>query len=181
MDEPADAVGRARAITALLTTMADRCRDAAAADAAGVFVVTDRMQLEVVARSGDVSPFLDVLEMQIQQGPCVDSYRMNQAVAAHDLAERDVTRRWPSFAKAATAAGLRGADAVPMRMGHRVIGALGLLRCTSAAVDAAALSTVQSIAELTTIELLRTNADRHRRPWLLGRPLSGARIDRRCG
>lgn len=151
----------------LWTTMAARCRDAAGADATGVLVVTTSMQLEVVARSADAAPYVAVLEMQTRQGPCVDSYRLNRAVANHDLARPCTARRWPLFAAAAATAGLRGADAVPMRVGHRVVGALSLLRCDGTALGADTLSTVQAIADRATIELLRTSTDRRRGPDLV--------------
>lgn len=143
-----------------LTPFADRCRDVAGVDAIGVLLVTSTTQLEVMAWSSDARPYLAALELQTRQGPCLESYRTNQPVATDDLAGTETSRRWPLFAPVAARAGLSGAGAVPMRLGHRVVGGMSLLRCHPVPIDAETLSAVQEMADRMMVDVLRPNRRR---------------------
>ena len=63
---------------------------------------------------------MELFQMQLEQGPCVDCYRSGHPVITTDL--DSVANRWPDFAPIATVAGVHSVHAFPMRLRDRVIG-----------------------------------------------------------
>ncbi len=118
----------------------------------GVMVADPRGGLELVAASDERSRFVELLQSQIERGPCVDCVRDGALVAAADLTD---DRRWPEFVTAALGVGFRAVYAVPLRVDGRAVGGLNLLyaditeltggqrRLAHAFADLAALGLVQ--------------------------------------
>jgi hypothetical protein len=67
------------------------------------------------------------LQLELGEGPCVESWRRREPVLEPDLADPD-TVRWPSFAQAAVEAGVRAVFAYPLNIGAIRIGVLVLYR-----------------------------------------------------
>ncbi|CCH32577.1 GAF and ANTAR domain-containing protein [Actinosynnema sp. NPDC047251] len=107
-----------RMITAACTRLLD-------ASATGVMLVDPRGGIRVVAASDERARFVELLQSQIEEGPCVDCIRDDVVVSAVDLARE--TDRWPEFTPAATAAGYRAVHAIPMRLDNRALGGLNVL------------------------------------------------------
>ncbi|MEU4805039.1 GAF and ANTAR domain-containing protein [Actinosynnema sp. NPDC023587] len=112
----ADAV--LRMVTAACTRLLD-------ASATGVMLVDPRGGIKVVAASDERARFVELLQSQIEEGPCVDCIRDGTVVSAADLAREP--DRWPGFTPAATAAGYRAVHAIPMRLDNRTLGGLNVL------------------------------------------------------
>jgi GAF domain-containing protein len=77
--------------------------------------------------SDEVSRLVEELQYTLGEGPCIDAYQQDKVVAEPDLAD-PVTRRWPAFAPAALAAGVRAVFGFPLRVGTVHLGALNLYR-----------------------------------------------------
>ncbi|MET0461466.1 MAG: GAF and ANTAR domain-containing protein [Ilumatobacteraceae bacterium] len=148
-------------VSDVLTTLADRCVDLLGIRAAGFLLVSPPRTLSVMASSSGPVPFLVLMEQQTREGPCLDCFEAGGPIIGHDLASAESTRRWPTFAPAARAAGFRGADAIPMRLRHQSIGVLSMLRDTPTAPDAAGLAVAQTLADLATVAVLQQDAARH--------------------
>jgi hypothetical protein len=76
------------------------------------------------ARSGE----LGELQFTLGEGPCMDAMTGNETVLAADLASAGSERRWPIFASAAVALGVRGVFSIPVGAGAVRFGALDLYR-----------------------------------------------------
>jgi hypothetical protein len=69
-----------------------------AADAAGIMLVDSQRNLQVVASSQEDADVMDLLQLEADQGPCVECSRTQSAVSVPDLA--DAAGRWPVFVAA---------------------------------------------------------------------------------
>jgi GAF domain-containing protein len=122
------------------------------AAAAGVVLADPRGELRVAAASTEQAGLLELFQLQNDQGPCLDCFRTGRRVTANDLAGPD--QLWPRFAQAATQAGFRTVEAVPMRLRDQVIGALNLFRAEPGPFAPADLRIAQGLADVATIGLL---------------------------
>ena len=135
-----------------LQLLTDRSVTLLSASAAGVMLADPRGELRVAASSNEAAGLLELFQLQNDQGPCLDCFRTGQPVTAVDLAGPG--QRWPRFAAAATQAGFRTVEALPMRLRDQVIGALNLFRADPGPFDAADLRLGQALADVATIGLL---------------------------
>lgn len=140
-------------IVDLTATLADRCVEILDVSAAGILLATPDQGLRVMASSSASARTLELLEAQIHEGPCVDCFRLGEAVINANLAEAEA--RWPRFAPTALAVGFRSAHAVPMRLRGATIGALNLFRGDEGRLDAPDVVAAQALADITTLALLQ--------------------------
>jgi hypothetical protein len=75
----------------------------------------------------EVSHLIEDLQYSLGEGPCVDAYQQDMAVAEPDLANQD-TSRWLAFTPPALEAGVRAVFGFPLRVGTVRLGALNLYR-----------------------------------------------------
>jgi GAF domain-containing protein len=86
-----------------------------AADAAGIMLGDPHRQLRVVAAANEDAELMELLQLQNEQGPCMDCYRTGRPVSVPDLTL--ATRRWPSFTAAVKeASAFRSVHALPLRL-----------------------------------------------------------------
>ena len=143
-----------------LHLLTDRSVRLLAASAAGVVLADPRGQLRVAAASSEEAGLLELFQLQNDQGPCLECFRTGRPVTATDLT--GPAQRWPRFARAATQAGFRTVEALPMRLRDQVIGALNLFRAGPARFDPADLRIGQALADVATIGLLHVRNVRRR-------------------
>jgi GAF domain-containing protein len=122
------------------------------ASAAGVVLADPRGELRVAAASSEEAGLVELFQLQNDQGPCLDCFRTGRPVTAADLTGPD--QRWPRFAQAATQAGFRTVEALPMRLRDEVIGALNLFGTERRPFGAAELRIAQALADVATIGML---------------------------
>lgn len=94
------------------------------AAAVGVMMVDPRGGIGVLAASDEQAKVIELLQSQIEQGPCVDCIGVAESVVVPDLRSEG---RWPVFTPAALEAGYLAVAAVPMRLDGRGVGGLNLL------------------------------------------------------
>jgi transcriptional regulator with GAF, ATPase, and Fis domain len=136
-----------------LHLLTDRSVALLAASAAGVVLADPRGELQVAAASSEAAGLVELFQIQNDQGPCLDCFRTGRPVTAADLTGPG--QRWPRFAAAATQAGFRAVEALPMRLRDEVIGALNLFRARPGPLDPAELRIGQALADVATIGLLQ--------------------------
>ena len=140
----------------VLTKLTDACVETLDVTAAGVMLAAPDGQLRVMASSSDPMRMLELLEVQEQEGPCLDAHRSGAGVASADLAEEE--RRWPIFAPEAISLGFRSAHALPLRLHGAVLGALNLFRSGVGLLGRAEVEVAQAFADVATIAILQHRA-----------------------
>jgi GAF domain-containing protein len=135
-----------------LQMLSDRSVVLLSASAAGVMLADPRGELRVAASSNEAAGFLELFQVQNDQGPCLDCFRTGRPVTAADLTGPG--QQWPRFAAAAVDYGFRTVEALPMRLRDQVIGALNLFRAAPGPFDPADLRLGQALADVATIGLL---------------------------
>lgn len=128
-----------------------------AAEAAGLMLADAHRELRVVAASSEAAELMELLQLQDEQGPCLDCYRTGAPVSVPDL--RDDIRRWPLFAAKAEHTGpFRSVHAIPLRLRGQTIGALNLFHRTPGPLPSADLDLGQALADVATIGILQERA-----------------------
>jgi transcriptional regulator with GAF, ATPase, and Fis domain len=142
-----------------LHVLTDRSVQLLDVSAAGLLLADPRGELRVVAASSEAARLLELFQLQNDQGPCLDCFRVGQPVTAADLTA--AAQRWPRFAAAAQQAGFAAVQALPMRLRDQVIGALNLFRASPGAFPPADIRVGQALADVATISLLHERSMRH--------------------
>jgi GAF domain-containing protein len=137
----------------VLTVLTDRCVQAVDVDAAGVMLVSPEGELQFVASSSESMRVLELFQIQVAEGPCVDCYRSGSAIVNHALSEND--GRWPLFTPRALARGFRSVHCLPMRLRGRTIGALNLFRTHLGPLADEDVVVAQGLADVATIAILQ--------------------------
>src|SRR5207249_12271165 len=111
-------------------------------------------QLRVVAASSEDAEFMELLQLQNEQGPCLDCLRTGTSVSVPDLAA--AADRWPTFAAAAEQTGaFRSVHALPLRLRREAVGALNLFHHTAGPLPEADLLLGQALADVAAIGILQ--------------------------
>jgi hypothetical protein len=143
----------------LLDRLAGYTVELLAADAAGILLVDPQHGLRVVASSNEDAELMELLQLQADQGPCVDCVRSGAPVSVANLA--DTAGRWPVLAAAMTTRGVfRSVHALPLRLRGEAIGAMNLFRHQPGALPEADLALGQALADVSTIGILSERAIR---------------------
>jgi transcriptional regulator with GAF, ATPase, and Fis domain len=143
----------------LLHRLAGYCVSLLGATAAGLLLSDQRGSLHVVAASDERTRLLELLQLQADQGPCLDAYRTGVPVHTDDLAvERN---RWPVFVPEALAEGYRSVQAIPLRLRRQVIGALNLFGRDATLLGPENLDIARALADTATVGILQERAIRH--------------------
>ena len=121
-------------------------------DAAAILLSRDNRTLESVASSDEASRIVELVELQIHAGPCIDAIRTGEPVYVTDAEE--VVRRWPAFGRALLAAGFIAVYAVPLRLRDERIGALNLYT-SGGALTEFDRRLAQALADVATIAILQ--------------------------
>ncbi len=128
------------------------------ATATGVLLARATGGLDVVAASDEKVQFMESLQTDIDQGPCVDSIADAAVITVPDLAAEQA--RWPEFVPAALAAGYRSAVAVPLRLDGRAVGGFNLLFDSAVVLQPWQLELAQVVSDLTVLALVQERGDR---------------------
>jgi GAF domain-containing protein len=143
-------------VVELLTRLTQRCVELLDVTAAGLMLAADDGDLRVMASSSDATRVLELLEVQADEGPCIDCYRTGEPIVNQDLGLRD--GRWPHFGAAARDAGFQSSHAIPMRLRGSTIGALNLFRQDRGLLGDGDVLVAQALADVATIAVLQHRA-----------------------
>jgi GAF domain-containing protein len=141
----------------LLHRLLERCVELLGAAEAGIVLTNDEGRLQAVASTSEGMHVLELLEVQNEEGPCLDSYLTGAAIRNAPLDGE----RWPAFAERARAGGFRRVHAMPLRHGGLTVGALNVFHADGGASSDADLDIAQSLADMATISVLHHRALSH--------------------
>jgi hypothetical protein len=125
--------------------------DLLAVDAVGVLLVAEDGAPESAASTDETARRLDLLQLELDEGPSLESFRSAKPVGSADLGADD---RWSAFTPRARAAGVAAVDAVPMTVADSTIGALSLLRDHPGPLEPSHPAIAASFATAATIAVL---------------------------
>lgn len=122
------------------------------AAAVGLVLTDHRDRVRFMAASNHSGKMLELLQIQNDEGPCLDCLSTGTPVVNADLAH--AADRWPVFAPRAIEAGFQSVHAFPMRLRDKVIGALNLFGTEVAHFEPDEVKVVQALADVATIAIL---------------------------
>jgi GAF domain-containing protein len=130
------------------------CLKLLGADTAGVVVRVGDQGLELLAATSHRAVELELYQVQVHNGPCVETIESGESVAVAGHAE--IVERWPDFGQAMAAAGLQAVHATPMRWHERVLGGLNLFWTTSRTLTPEEAMLAEAFADISTLALMQS-------------------------
>jgi GAF domain-containing protein len=136
-----------------------------AADAAGIMLVDPRGRLRVVASTSEESDWTELMQIQADEGPCIECVRTGRPVTVTDL--DTAAARWPRFAAtlrertSPDEKRYRSVHALPLRLRGQAIGGMNLFHTRPGPLPEADLLLGQALADVATIGILQERAIRH--------------------
>lgn len=141
----------------LLSRLVNHSVDLLAAEAAAIMLAGPHGSLLVVASSNEEAELMELLQLEAEQGPCLECVRTGAPVSVPDVS--DEAGRWPQFSAAVAARGaFRSVHALPLRLRGEPVGALNLFHRQPGPLPAAHLALGQALADVATIGILQERA-----------------------
>ncbi|MCW2547820.1 MAG: hypothetical protein JWN96_2280 [Mycobacterium sp.] len=121
---------------------------------AGLLLADRHGVLHVLAASSGETRSLENVQLQREQGPCLDCFHSKSPVRVESLIQE--SERWPQFAEAALNAGFRSVHAFPLRLRETVLGTLGLFGTADGLLNDADLRLAQGFADVASVALTQS-------------------------
>ncbi len=142
----------------LLHTLVQQCVELLDVAAAGLTLVDERGGLQLLASSTEQARLLELFQLDIDEGPCIECFTTSSPVLVADIAA--AAGRWPRFAAEAARDGFASVHAVPLRLRRQTIGALNLFGHSPGELSADDVALAQGLADTATIGILHERAFR---------------------
>jgi len=143
-------------VVEFLHRLAERCVELINASEVGIMLADREGVLHYVASSSELMRVIELVELQHDEGPCLDAYRTGLAV--HSESTGDAIARWPRVARHARDLGFQAMAALPMRLRSEVIGALNVFSTTPEPLSSRDRQLAQALADIATIGILQERA-----------------------
>jgi diguanylate cyclase (GGDEF)-like protein len=114
-------------------------------------LIADGVSPHHIAASDRLALEFERLQTELDEGPCLTTYRSGEAVVIADLAQDG---RFPRFGPAAVAAGLAGVSTFPLRHPEGRLGALDLYRKETGGLSPEDMAVAQTLADVAAAYLL---------------------------
>lgn len=124
--------------------------------ASGVLLADEQRQLHAVAASSHAAHTLELLQLQREEGPCLDCFRTGRSVSVPDIDARAAD--CPGFADAARLVGVASAHAVPLRLRDQVLGVLGLFGTAAGALTREEMELAEALGHVAGVILVAQRA-----------------------
>jgi GAF domain len=118
--------GAGRGLTAA-DALCRACVDLLEVDGAAISVMYEGATRGTFGSSGELSRRLDEFQFTLGEGPCLDAVAKGRPMLAADLGAAS-EQRWPAYAGAVLAAGVRAVFATPVVVAAVRVGAIGVFR-----------------------------------------------------
>jgi transcriptional regulator with GAF, ATPase, and Fis domain len=137
-------------VVELLTGLTARSVELLRASAAGILLADGRGTLRVMGASNEEAHLLELLQVQNDEGPCMDCYQSGDVISNGDLTRQTP---WPKFAAASVAHGYLSVCAIPMRVKDFTMGCLNLFMTGPVEVDPGDIALARGLADVATIAI----------------------------
>ncbi|MHA6695918.1 GAF and ANTAR domain-containing protein [Homoserinimonas sp. A520] len=139
-------------IVELLHLLVEECSSLLDVADAGIVLADEAGKLQLMASSSRRSDRFEVLQLGLNDGPCVESFATGAVVVVEDFDAAD--GRWPQLRDFALAQGLRSVRAVPLRLRESTIGAMNLFRERPGRLNSDDAATAKALVDVATIGIL---------------------------
>ncbi len=136
----------------VLTVLTTRCVELIGAAAAGILLADGEGTLRVIGASNERAQLLELLQLQNDQGPCLDCYRTGRLVVNADLGAGSP---WPEFAGVSVANGYPSVCAIPMRLRTLTMGCLNLFMTEPVALSHDDIVLAEGLAQVAGIAIVQ--------------------------
>ena len=137
----------------LLQSLVEYCHELLDVDSAGILLANADGELEVVASTNEANTLIEIMQLDANAGPCLESFRTRAVVSVPDI---DVgSDRWPAFTDIARAQGIHSVYAIPLRLRQTTIGTLNLMREQRGEINRYDIRAAQALADVATIGILQ--------------------------
>ena len=143
-------------IVDVLQTLVEQASGILEASDAGILIPNAVGDLEVLASTSERSQLISLLQLRVDEGPCVDAYNSGNIVAVDNIAS--TYARWPQFATSAAAVGYQAMYAIPMRLRDETIGSLNLFSDRVGPMPSADTTIARALTDVATISILQERA-----------------------
>lgn len=132
-------------VEAVLNNLADYSLRILPAGGVGVLLLEEQ-QLTVATTNSEVGDAVETLEVELEEGPCVECVRVGHPVLVPDLAA--AADRYPRFVPRALEAGAKAIHALPMTGHGELVGSLNIVSLEPVEISDTALSTAQMLSDV---------------------------------
>ncbi|MGI8591734.1 MAG: GAF domain-containing protein, partial [Nakamurella sp.] len=139
----------------LTTQLAEDCARLMDVAAVGLLLADATGVLHLLAATSEEARKLEAFQLQRDEGPCLDCYRSGARVSVADLQTEKA--RWPRFAASAAQEGFASVHAIPMRLRHARLGALGLFGIEPGTLGDDDLQLARGLAHVASIAIVQNN------------------------
>jgi ANTAR domain/GAF domain len=151
-DEPVRAGDRG-GVVGTLRRLCSAAERVLSASGVGVNVVANEGMRGVAAVSEPAYQAIEELQFTLGEGPCRDAFASHRPVLVPDLSGEAMVR-WPGYARALHASGMRAVFAFPLQVGAASLGALDVFRVEPGALTAAEFRDALTFADAAVTTLL---------------------------
>jgi transcriptional regulator with GAF, ATPase, and Fis domain len=143
-----------RDVADTLAKLLHDCATSTAANAVGLLVTDERGDLDVLSATSHQATELELYQLQLDVGPCIDAVRTGASVAA--AADSDIKGRWGVVGEAILEAGFHAVQSVPLRWHGRIIGALNAFHRDPGTIDEDTEVLLQAFADVATVVIVQS-------------------------
>ncbi|MDQ1546861.1 MAG: hypothetical protein QOH69_1765 [Actinomycetota bacterium] len=140
----------------LLQTLVESCERMLDISAAGILLMNEEGDLEVVASTSEAARLVELMQLSAESGPCIVSFTSGQVVSVPDI--RESPPEWARYRESALEQGFASVYAIPLRLRETTIGALNLLRSAVGELDSTDIRIATALADVATIGILHERA-----------------------
>lgn len=137
----------------LLQRLVEDCVSLLDAPQAGLLLIDQCGSTRVVASTSEQTRLLELFQLHIDTGPCLDCVRSGTPVLVPDLAA--ASPQWPGFVRKALGQGFRSVHALPLRLRTETLGAMGLFHTHTGPLAEEDVRAAQALADIATIGILQ--------------------------
>ncbi|GAA1937399.1 GAF and ANTAR domain-containing protein [Microbacterium aoyamense] len=137
----------------VLQHLVDECIVLFDAAAAGILLRGPTGTLEVIASTSHRTELLELMQLRVGEGPCVEAVATGRVISVADLDSAD--ERWPAFAQDARSWGFASVHSIPLRLRDATLGSLNLFREQTGELNAPDAAAARALADIATISILQ--------------------------
>lgn len=140
-------------VIALLHWLVEECTEILDTQAGGLMLQDPAGVLQLIASTSEEAELVEILQLAVGDGPCMDCFRTGTAVTVGDIQAK--ADNWPEFSAEALKLGFRSVHATPLRLRQQTIGTMNLFSHHVGELAPDDIAVAQALADVATIGILQ--------------------------